>query len=75
MCYQGYSAENFIRIIPKKDRKEAADNLMTFAQNIGAPAELVLDHIAELVGPQCKFAEKAKFFNSKQLSCEPYTQR
>ena len=38
MCYQGYSAEHFIKIIPMKDRKDAADSLITFAYNVRATA-------------------------------------
>ena len=57
-----------------KDRKDAADSLMSFAHNVGAPTELISDHGAELIGPKSKFAEKARFLNVKQLSCEPYTQ-
>ena len=55
VCYQGYSAENFIRIIPMRDRKDAANSLMIFAHDVGAPAELVSDHAAELIGPQCNY--------------------
>ena len=75
VCYQGYSAELFIRIISIKNTKDAADSLITFAHDVGAQAELVSDHPAELIGPKSKFAKKARFLNVKQSSCEPYTQR
>ena len=75
-CYQGYSAENFIKIIPMRDtKKDAPDSLLAFAHDIGAPAELISDHAAILIGPQCKYAKKARFLNIKQSSCEPHTQR
>ena len=74
-CYQGYSSENFIKIIPMRDQKEAPDSLLSFAHDVGAPAELISDHANLLVGPQCEFAKKARFLNIKQTSCEPYTQR
>ena len=54
-------------------RKDAADSLMTFAHDVEAPAELVSDHAAGLIGPQCDFAKKARFLNVKQSSCEPHT--
>ena len=51
-CYQGYSAENFIKIIPMRDtKKEATDSLLTFAHDVGAPAELISDHASMLIGP------------------------
>ena len=75
VCYQGYFVENFIRVIPLKDRKDAADSLMTFAHDVEAPAEIVSDHTGKLIGHKPKFAEKARFLSIKQSPCEPYTQR
>ena len=72
LCYQGYSAEHFIKIIPMKDRKDAAESLITFTHDVGAPAETVSDHASELIGPKSKFVKKARFFNAKQLSYEPH---
>ena len=74
-CYQGYSAENFIKIKPIRDRIDAPDSLLAFAHDFGAPAELISDHAAMLIGPQCEYAKQARFLNIKQASCEPYTQR
>ena len=34
VCCQCYSALNFIKIIPMRDRKDAADSLMTFAHDV-----------------------------------------
>ena len=65
VCYQGYSAKNFIKIYPMKDRKDATDSLMTFVHDVGAPAELVSDHTVALIGPESKFAAKARFLNVK----------
>ena len=64
-CYQGYSAEKFIKIIPMRDRKDAPDSLMTFAHDVGALAELISDHAAMLIGPQCEYAKKVRFLNIK----------
>ena len=58
-----------------KDRKDAADSLVTFAHDVGAPAEIVSNHVAKLIGPKSKFAEKTRFLNVNQSSCEPYNQR
>ena len=69
-CYQGYSAEKFIKIIPMRDRKDTPDSLMTFVHDVGAPAELTLDHAAMLNGPQYKYAKKARFLNIKQSSVD-----
>ena len=74
-CYQGYSAENFIKIIPMRDQKDALDSLLAFVHDVGAPTELILDHAAMLIGPQCEYAKQARFLNIKQSSCEPHTQR
>ena len=49
-CHQGYSAENYINIIPMRDRKNAPDSLLTFAHDGGALAELISDHAAMLIG-------------------------
>ena len=57
-----------------KDRKDVTDSLMTISHDVGAPAEIVSDHTGELIGPNSKFAEKARFLNVKQSSCEPYTE-
>ena len=65
VCYQSYFAEYFIKIIPMKDRKNAADSLMTFAHDVGALVEIVLDHVAKLIGPESKFAEKTRFLSVK----------
>ena len=62
-CYQGYSAEKFIKIIPMRDRKDAPDSLLAFAHDVGAPAELISDHVAMLIGPQCEYAKQAHFLN------------
>ena len=56
-------------------KKDAPDSLLTFTYDVGAPAELILDHAAMLIGPQCEYAKKACFLNIKQSSCEPQTQR
>ena len=56
-------------------KKDAPDSLLTFAHDVGAPAELISDHAAMLIGPQCEYAKKARFLNIKQSSCEPHTQR
>ena len=74
-CYQGYSAKNFIKSIPMRDRKDAPDSLLAFVHDVGAPVELTSDHTAMLIGPQCKYEKQARFLNIKQSSCEPYTQR
>ena len=74
-CYQGYSAEKFIKIIPMRDKKDAPYSLLAFAYDVGAPAELISDHAVMLVGPQCEYVKQARFLNIKQSSCEPYTQR
>ena len=75
-CYQGYSAENYIKMISMSDvKKDAPDRLLAFAHAVGAPAELISDHAAMLIGPQCEYAKQARFPNIKQPSCEPYTQR
>ena len=74
-CYQGYSSDNFIKIIPMRDQKDAPDSLLAFAHDVGAPAELISDHAAMLIGPQCEYAKKARFLNIKQSSCEAHTQR
>ena len=58
-----------------RDRKDAPDSLITFAHDVGAPTELISDHTAMLIGPQCEYAKKARFLNIIQSSCEPYTQR
>ena len=74
-CYQGYSSENFIKIIPMRDQKEAPDSLLTFTHDVGAPAELISDHANLLIGLQCEYAKKARFLSIKQSSCEAHTQR
>ena len=74
-CYQGYFAENFIKIIPMRDQRDAPDSLLAFANDVGAPAELISDHASMLIGPQCEYAKQARFLNIKQSSCEPHTQR
>ena len=74
-CHQGYSAEKIIKLIPMRDRKDAADSQLAFVHNVGAPAELISDNVAMLVGPKCEYAMQARFLNIKQSSCEPYTQR
>ena len=51
-CYQGYLSDNFIKIIPMRDQKDAPDSLLAFAHDVGAPAELIPDHAAMLIGPQ-----------------------
>ena len=56
-------------------KKDAPDSLLTFAHDVGAPAELISDHAAMLIGPQCEYAKKARFLNIKQSSCEAHTQR
>ena len=48
---------------------------MACVHDVGAPAELILDHTAMLIGPQCEYAREARFLNIKQSFCEPYTQR
>ena len=58
-----------------RDRKDAPDSLLAFAHDVGVPAELISDHAAMLIGPQCKYVKQARFLNIKQASCEPYTQR
>ena len=74
-CYQGYSAENFIKIIPMRDdKKDALDSLLAFVHDAGAPAELISDHATILIRPQWEYAKQARFLNIKQSSCEPYTQ-
>ena len=56
-------------------KKDAPDSLLAFGHDVGAPAELISDHAAMLIGPQCEYAKQARFLNIKQSSCEPYTQR
>ena len=56
-------------------KKDAPDSLLTFAHDVGAPVELISDHAAMLIGPQCEYVKQARFLNIKQLSYEPYTQR
>ena len=51
-CYQGYSSDNFIKIIPMRDQTDAPDSLLAFAHDIGDPAELISDHAAMLIEPQ-----------------------
>ena len=74
-CYQGYSSENLIKIIPMRNQKEAPDSLLIFVHDVGAPAELISDYVAMLIRPQCEYAKKARFLNIKQSSCEAHTQR
>ena len=73
-CYQGYFGENFIKIIPTRDQKDAPDSLLAFAHDVGTPAELISNHASMLIGPQCEYAKQARFLNIKQSSCELYTQ-
>ena len=70
-CYQGYSSENFIKIIPMRDQKDAPDSLLAFAHDVGAPAELISGHANLLVGPQCEFAKKARFLTSNKRLVNP----
>ena len=58
-----------------RDKKDAPDSLLAFTHDVGALAELISDHAAMLIGPQCEYAKQARFFNIKQLSCEQHTQR
>ena len=58
-----------------RDRKYTPDSLMAFAHDVGAPAELISEHAAMLIGAQCEYTKKTHFLNIKQSSCEPYTQR
>ena len=75
-CYQGYSAENFIKIIPMQAaKKDTPGSLLAFAHDVGAPIELISDHAAMLIRLQCEYAKQARFLNIKQSSCEPHTQR
>ena len=48
---------------------------MSFAHNVGVPAELISDHANLLIGPKSDYAKKAQFLNIKQTSCEPRTQQ
>ena len=74
-CYQGYSAENFIYIDPMRDRTDCADSLMNFVNTVGAPAELVSDHAAMLIGRGSDFAKQCRYYHIKQSACEPDTQK
>ena len=58
-----------------KERTDVADSLMSFAHDVGVPAELISDHANMLIGPKSDYAKQARFLNIKQTSCEPRTQR
>ena len=62
-CYQGYSSKNFVHIIPMKERTDAADSLMSFAHDVGVPAELISNHANLLIGPKSDYAKQAQFLN------------
>jgi hypothetical protein len=74
-CYQGFSCENFIHIVPMKKQTEAGDALMDFAHDVGAPAEIITDGAPLLIGKESDFAKTARFLRSKLSSCEPGTQK
>ena len=57
-CYQGYSAEKFIKIIPMRDRKDTPDSPMTFAHDVAALAELLPNHATMLIGPNASMQRK-----------------
>jgi hypothetical protein len=60
-CYQGFSSENFIHIVPMKKQTEAGEALTDFAHDVGAPAEIITDRAPPLIGKDSEFAKTARF--------------
>ena len=48
---------------------------MNFSQDMGAPAEIILDGTPILIERESNFAKKVRFLNIKQSSYKPNTQQ
>ena len=74
-CYQGYSCDNLIRIYPMRSQTDAAQSLIDFAHEVGAPDTITSDEAPLLQGPQCLFRKNANFLHSALYSAEAGTQK
>ena len=58
-----------------RSQKDAAQSLMDFAEDVGAPDSITSDEAPLLQGPQCLFRVKANLLNSTLYSAEAGTQK
>ena len=64
-----------MQIYPMRDQKHAADKLLEFAHDVGAPAEIITDSANLLQGENSGFRDQARFLKVPLYGTEPGTQR
>jgi hypothetical protein len=74
-CAQIFSTKDFIRVHPMDSKSECDQALQVFAEDVGIPAELVMDGANELTGYQSKFWILCRKLCIKTRESEPYTQK
>ena len=73
-CAQVFTAKDFIRVHPMVSKKECAQALQVFSEDIGIPSDLCTDGAAEMTGQKSEWRKLCQELRVKTRESEPYTQ-
>ena len=74
-CAQVFTTNDtgYIRVHPMHSKSQAGEALQALADDVGIPAEIVVDGAAEQVGPKSEFMKAVNYLRTKIKPTEPYS--
>ena len=74
-CAQIFTTNDtgYVRVHPMHSKSQAGEALQSLAEDVGVPAEIVVDGAAEQVGPRSEFMKTVNYLRTKIKQTEPYS--
>ena len=73
VCAQVFADDNFVLVDSPPTKADAGKALKRFAEDVGAPNEMVFDNAPEQLEPNSEFQKQMHRLNCKFETTEPYS--